>query len=601
MYKKDKMSGQPYIFPIDQDKFRKEYLANLNLRALIDDKNLQANKVYKNTGVPTQPTDTRTSAEKLADVERLKVEIRSKLRELTTGDQIDVIINDLNNNADLIRFLSQNIDTIIKDLKPKFSKGISAVEFKAYFDRYKQKFDATQGVEFGLQQETGNQILTSLQSIQANTINRGDIQRIDTKLNSLGRGNQRIFTEMRDNLQLISTALGLIPDAQKVINESNNPILIGQIQTLLNATFSSLPTRAQVEGLLRTIQQGQDLNSPEIIQDGLARLNAILAQYPDTQENIEVLQQLLRTGVNRSVGTEEAGPPRPTYIPLTELPQYRGAELAKYLDDIDTYTGGRFLRQAGRTTPYKAPSTLKQSIPDMIKFLTDKDEFVRDNILPVAEGTAVGITTAGKAGNLFLTPSKPIGTAQAKAESGDKLGRGIYKKKRYDTINKMTDIDYSKGIKQSPKWVPFGRFVINTGKLNDDIISVKRPAGSGISGFKAMRVNRRLSNVIRKIVGNGNPSFEELNALESDERDYLYKLARSSDLLDKLNIPTPTKDEEEKDIHQFEIMKGQIMSGNNSTDLIKKFKTLLMKLMKKGLIPKSQAKDILLDLTEEGY
>ena len=43
------------------------------------------------------------------------------------------------------------------------------------------------------------------------------------------------------------------------------------------------------------------------------------------------------------------------------------------------------------------------------------------------------------------------------------------------------------------------------------------------------------------------------------------------------------------------------MSGNDNTELVKKFKIKLMKLMKLNLIPKGQAKELLLELTELGF
>ena len=73
------MSGYPLNFPSDAAKLRQNYLANLSLQANINDMNLQANKIFKKTGqTPTQPTDNRTTAEKLADVERLKIDINSR-------------------------------------------------------------------------------------------------------------------------------------------------------------------------------------------------------------------------------------------------------------------------------------------------------------------------------------------------------------------------------------------------------------------------------------------------------------------------------------------------------------------------------------------
>ena len=86
------MSGQPNRNPTDPSKFRQQYLANLALEANINDKNLQANKIYKKTGeVPSQMTDNRTTAEKLADIERLKIDVRSELSEITDGENANAI------------------------------------------------------------------------------------------------------------------------------------------------------------------------------------------------------------------------------------------------------------------------------------------------------------------------------------------------------------------------------------------------------------------------------------------------------------------------------------------------------------------------------
>jgi hypothetical protein len=41
------MSGQPNLHPTDASKFREQYLAELAQQVAIDDKNLQANKIYK--------------------------------------------------------------------------------------------------------------------------------------------------------------------------------------------------------------------------------------------------------------------------------------------------------------------------------------------------------------------------------------------------------------------------------------------------------------------------------------------------------------------------------------------------------------------------
>ena len=57
----------------------------------------------------------------------------------------------------------------------------------------------------------------------------------------------------------------------------------------------------------------------------------------------------------------------------------------------------------------------------------------------------------------------------------------------------------------------------------------------------------------------------------------------------------------EKEIHQFEVLKGEIMSGNDSKALIKKFKILILKLANKGSLGKKEANDVLYTLLSLGY
>jgi len=71
--------------------------------------------------------------------------------------------------------------------------------------------------------------------------------------------------------------------------------------------------------------------------------------------------------------------------------------------------------------------------------------------------------------------------------------------------------------------------------------------------------------------------------------------------MDKISIPTPSKDSMDKDIHQFEVMKGEILAGNDSSVLIKNFKILLLKLSKSGALPKHEVSEIMEDLLTLGY
>jgi hypothetical protein len=132
-------------------------------------------------------------------------------------------------------------------------------------------------------------------------------------------------------------------------------------------------------------------------------------------------------------------------------------------------------------------------------------------------------------------------------------------------------------------------------------VSIRRPSGTFVVDFPSQRVSKNLGKVFRSIIGGGSPSFDDLNSLNEEERVYLHKLSKSAQIQDKLNIPAPKKDDDDKDIHRYELLKGQIMSGQDNKEMVKEFKILILKLSKKGLLPKGQVKDILIDLATMGF
>ena len=162
-------------------------------------------------------------------------------------------------------------------------------------------------------------------------------------------------------------------------------------------------------------------------------------------------------------------------------------------------------------------------------------------------------------------------------------------------------VDLSRGIEPDRRFVKFGRFLINTNKLHDDVVAIKRPSGSNITEFPSQRVSTHLSNVFKKIIGGGVPSFNELSSLNDTERNYLYNVSKKAEIADKLSIPTPSKDQKDKEIHDYEVAKGEILSGNDNREFIKKFKLMVVKLSKSGVLPKKEANEVLSDLVELGF
>ena len=133
------------------------------------------------------------------------------------------------------------------------------------------------------------------------------------------------------------------------------------------------------------------------------------------------------------------------------------------------------------------------------------------------------------------------------------------------------------------------------------IFSLKHISGGNIIDIPSTRLTEGLGKVIKTIIGGGNPNYNDLNKLSENEQNYLHKVCSKSNIADKLSIPTPSKDSEEKEIHKFEVMKGEIASGNDSPELIKDFKRLILKLQKNNSLPKKEVYEILEELNSIGY
>jgi len=646
------MSGKPNRTPNDATNFRQAYLASLELQAKNDDVNLQANKIFKKTGqTPTQMMDYRTTEEKLADIERLKIDVRSELKQLADGQQADSIVQQLSNEE--LQFLAQHINAIITDIKPKYKYGILADVFIPYLQAYIKKAEISNNPSNIITREDLNNVLQSV--IQNSAMLNAGLR------NAIKRDIDELYSFLPNF------------DDLRHINSIQNIITRDTIRSELQSALEDIPTETQIIELLNTLDMAISHRDDRMANGIGEQLHQLLSIDPATREQIQDIKQqlqetkyeitekqdqlLLDIGLNqkelqefikkelarmklftRSVSASE----RETIInDIIYAIEEQGVNTKEDIRDI--------IQQVVEETKAEQPSmtsaTYAEAVPEVESFKVPKgqlslmsstdplfnqgnapvqlgksrNELVNyiNRIYPNVQADYPEIAQGGKA-NFFegltgqknaLTKYSYTNLKKIASTLNDLLiqqgydtpigGKGIKGKGISKSIRSKTD--YSKGIMPVDKYVPFGRFHIDSHKLNDDIIALKRHTGCNVSGIPVQRVSNDMGTVIRTIVGGGQPSFNHLEKLSPEEKAYLYKLAKHSNIIDRISVPSPNKDDDEKDINQFEIMKGEIMNGNDSNELVKKFKILIMKMMKKDLLPKGQSKDILMDLVSLGY
>lgn len=147
----------------------------------------------------------------------------------------------------------------------------------------------------------------------------------------------------------------------------------------------------------------------------------------------------------------------------------------------------------------------------------------------------------------------------------------------------------------------FGRYKVDCSRLEDNILSLRMPCGATIGTIPTRSVSKREAKVIKSIVGGSMPSFDDLSELTEDERRNMSGLMRKCKLNDIIKVPSPDKDKQQAEMERFEILKGQILAGNDSKELVKEFKVAMLKFVKEGRIPKREANEILYELIALGF
>jgi hypothetical protein len=604
------MSGQPYRNQLDMSVARDSYLANLKLRAELDDKNFQANKVYIKTGqLPQEPTDQRTLTEKLADVERMKIDIRSKLLAITDGTEAGKIVEQL--TPDQLVFLTQQFEPIKDQMKKNYAVGVLAPIFIDYLTKFIDKFNMTRGVELGLQQTSANQLLANQRLILSQMASKRDIQEITDTIDRLGIQNSNMGKSINAGLRDINEILDYLPETFAELSKAENSIQKSQILELLNGIISELPTRTDLLRSLGEIERGIQMRDKSSISATIERLDELLTTGGDIREEMAILKGF--------VAEVKAGRP----IDIGQLQEAQAVAVAKAGgEDIKqgkVIKGGEFNLMSSNSPDFnrgEAPTQKGKSRESMTAYFGAVYPNVRANYPTEAPTQAsllssiLGRKITSSFSKLNYDEQKMVIRAMNEMLIGNGYnppmggagmsGCGIARRIRPSQVL-STDIDYSMGITESPKFIPIGRYLINKRQLDKDIVAIKRKGGSIINTLPSQRVSRKLGNVIKKIVGGHIPSYDDFNELSNEDKVFLDKVAKETRIDDKLSIPAPKKNDEEKDINQFEILKGQILAGNDNPDVVRKFKTLILKLSNNNLIPKGQVRELLLELTTLGH
>ena len=201
--------------------------------------------------------------------------------------------------------------------------------------------------------------------------------------------------------------------------------------------------------------------------------------------------------------------------------------------------------------------------------------------------------------NEFSNPSvagRFTGRRQPEEKGKGLRGRGLRGRKATLFADKLKQ-EY---IEPKKVYTQLGKYYINEDRLNNDsVIMLRSNKGLG-TGFNSTRISTKLSKIIKKLIKQITPDFEEIQDLTDEDKETLHRLLKITKLSGSGIALDPITGKDKKELEQFDILKGQILAGNNNPKLIKEFKGKLLGYMEAGRIPKRQCVEILQELMGRG-
>ena len=602
----------------ERSALREQYLSNLQLRIENEQLNTNAQKILKNTGqTPSQLTDTRTAEELFKDLVSLKRNVKDFL--VASGylnpRNANILVDRLDNET--IKFIFQNKNFILKDF---LSKNITPLMFEDFIQEYMLKYAMNAGVEMGIQGKdysrapiiSNNQILNRL-------VNQNDL----TELQKLIDLFEKNTNPNQEGMRIINTSrmvIGILREklpTEQFLRRIDSLSEADQFRArqLLSEYLSDVPTREQVIKEARIIDDALNRRNSDMAFGALMRLNNLLAISKGKEEGLGEISTIIgeedvydfETGFEDQLDeAERVAEGGAEAVNVSEEVIYGSADANLYYDmegdDLIPYlnTKGRivnFLIHTGTVDALIDTNTGKKISKTQLRQKVKAEQLMNETNWKELVGIYIDDRSriGTKIKDLGFDPVRmtflPLEDVQ---EAQVIMGRGLKKSKKEKFREKINF------TAEKPKpYQSFGKFYLNKHRLNDGILMIKGE-GSRETGFKTRKISNNLKDIFTSLIDDKTPDFGKVSKLTDEDKENLYEAIKISKF-DKISIDAPSKTQEEKLSNEFDVLKGSILSGNNSDKAIKRFKFLLVRLMNSKRIPRGQANDILLELAEMGY
>jgi len=648
-----------------------------------------SNLVILNNTFPSFKTDF----ERRFDVKRITVtgfvDFFTKFREVfdeTKGiadnsvlfnDKFDRIINNINDlrailpTKDQIRGIKQSIKSQLRNAEGRVGRALVEIDDRlgalqrrlpdeAVFQRLAQLDPQAQFQQLAqLQNRFDN--LPSRDQVQ-DMINRADalsaqqfVQLISPLADSVTTGFDEVNRKLNTLRAKIVTKEDLADAVQVITDSIKAGASPAEVRQIIGDAVGELPTKAQVQGLMREIQEGrvgtEELKEliAELIKGGIeaeaqvapiadasgrlpAREIAKLAYIPmGVDANIEGRMYDTIGMTNEGQGghlriafSSNDAPPGTRSRGFNREELYVIVNKSLPLQQVvRRFTGGDWDGERTQAGKKRLIGLFVNSVEQ--KLGEAKSSGRRPSIKPSSSSSSSGesgdwtdIEPAGGVGRLFETQGRTISRSRSKTpqptqesartdrsrspsvESNPRSpkpegGKGVMVMggRKPILIKKI-----GRGLEpvETPSHIQFGKYLLHANNMNKSVLSVHHKGGGRVQSIPVQTMSEDLRDFIVDVLQNKRASQKEFSRLPLSEQKLFEKMSKGAGVHHTLGLKPVKSDDDNKIEERFEVLKGEWLAGNNSHELVRELRKIVIYFMEEGRLTKSQARELLLTI-----
>jgi hypothetical protein len=193
-----------------------------------------------------------------------------------------------------------------------------------------------------------------------------------------------------------------------------------------------------------------------------------------------------------------------------------------------------------------------------------------------------------------LTRHKKAEEPMGKAISKAVVGEGYIHKRI--PVKKIV----GKGIEveEQPTYKTFGKYVMHIPHLlNNGVLNLKYPSLGSIPSIKPMTISDNYKEFVIDVMNSGKINEKHYEMLAPHEKKHFERITKGAGLIDTFKIKRTGDDEEKEEADRFNLLRGNYLGGNNSPDVVKELKALVVKFMTDGRIHRNEGLNLLMELS----